>query len=108
MNYQEKIYALREAFEERVGKYSLEPWTISEEEAVEFMRLATIPMLLTVFSNTGRWITDQAKNLYFHPQEAVLAKIRFLIDREKTKKDFDLEKRKRTRAKEERSANGTA
>lgn len=86
MTQEERIDALRFDFQERVGKHSVTPWTITEEEARQMLAGNSIAVLLRAFASTGLALkTKRDAELVFLPEEEVLNLLRVHVARQRQK-----------------------
>jgi len=92
----ERILALRETFQDRVSKYSLELWTISQQEAELLLEKHAVSVLLPVFTSVGREVKRlREEQMLFLTQEEVLDLLRTKVRNREAK----------VRAKERHSEN---
>jgi hypothetical protein len=73
MTQEQRIDALRFDFQERVGKHSLAPWTITEAEAKGMLAGNSVAVLLMAFTSTGVELKRlRTERLVFLTEEATL------------------------------------
>ncbi len=77
---EERIDALREAFQDRVGTWSLSPWTITEQEANVLLK-HPFSLLFHAFTRVGTEVKRlRTEELVFLPQEEILEMLRRKIN----------------------------
>jgi hypothetical protein len=73
MTREQRVSALRFDFQDRVGKHSVTPWTITEAEAQELLKKDSVPVLLAAFANAGAEVKRlREAEMVFLTEEEVL------------------------------------
>jgi hypothetical protein len=73
MSPAEKVAALREAFQLRVGNLCLEPFCVTEAEAEELLRTSPIQSLLEAFTRCGNEVKKfRDESMTFLDEHAIL------------------------------------
>ena len=106
----ERIEMLRHDFQERVGKYSVEPWSLTETEANDLLTAYSALEILPALTKVGRAVQNlRNRDLIFLTQEETLILLEKHLRRAHLKTEGEKEARRLAReqkqaAREQRRA----